>query len=172
MGSSHYKGSLAMFGELRLLRAICLPVILGLSGCASWFTDEQPAPEVHLVKVEVVKANLLEQRFTLHLRVDNPNDDDLTVRRLTYRVYLERFLLSDGEHEQWFTVSPHSSRYFKVPVRTNLWPQIRDLVKLLHKPDHPIPYRLEGELEVGLFIGKDVHLKRNGVIIPGDFIPE
>ncbi|MGZ0702448.1 LEA type 2 family protein [Pseudomonas piscis] len=161
-----------MIGELRLLRILCLLGILGLCGCTSWFVDEDVDPEVHLVKVEVVKANLLEQRFTLHLRVDNHNDDDLTVRRLTYRVYLGPFLLSDGEHEHWFTVTPHSSRYFKVPVRTNLWPKIRDLVKLLHKPDRPIPYRLEGELEVGLFIGKDVHLKRNGVIIPGDFIPE
>ncbi len=161
-----------MIGELRLLRILCLLGLLNLCGCTSWFVDEDVDPEVHLVKVEVVKANLLEQRFTLHLRVDNHNDDDLTVRRLTYRVYLGPFLLSDGEHEHWFTVTPHSSRYFKVPVRTNLWPQIRDLVKLLHKPDRPITYSLEGELEVGLFIGKDVHLKRNGVIIPGDFIPE
>lgn len=161
-----------MIGELRALRAVCLFGLLSLSGCASWFTDEDLAPAVHLVKVEVVKANLLEQRFTLHLRVDNPNDSDVTVRRLTYRVYLERFLLSEGEHEHWFTVTSHSSRYFKVPVRTNLWPQIRDVVKLLRKPERPIPYRLEGELEIGLFIGQDVHLKRNGVIIPGDFIPE
>ncbi|MFJ7143254.1 MAG: LEA type 2 family protein [Pseudomonas protegens] len=161
-----------MIGELRALRAVCLLGLLSLSGCVSWFTDEDLAPAVHLVKVEVVKANLLEQRFTLHLRVDNPNDSDLTVRRLTYRVYLERFLLSEGEHEHWFTVSPHSSRFFKVPVRTNLWPQIRDVVKLLRNPERPIPYRLEGELEIGLFIGQDVHLKRNGVIIPGDFIPE
>ncbi|KAF0863271.1 LEA type 2 family protein [Pseudomonas sp. LD120] len=161
-----------MIGALRLLPTLCLLGLLSLSGCASWFTTEQLDPEVHLVKVEVIKANLLEQRFTLRLRVDNPNDSDLTVRRLIYRIYLDRFLLSDGEHEHWFTVTPHSSGYFNVPVRTNLWPQIRDVVKLLRKPERPIPYRLEGELEIGLFIGKDVHLKRNGVIIPGDFIPE
>ena len=161
-----------MIGELRALRAVCLFGLLSLSGCASWFTDEDLAPAVHLVKVEVVKANLLEQRFTLHLRVDNPNDSDLTVRRLTYRVYLERFLLSEGEHEHWFTVRPKHSAYFKVPVRTNLWPQVREVVKLLEKPREQIPYRLEGELETGLFIAHYVHLERNGVIIPADLIPE
>ncbi|MGC5702910.1 LEA type 2 family protein [Pseudomonas sp. NFXW11] len=161
-----------MIAALRLLPILCLLGLLGLSGCRSWSGSEERDPTVHLARVEVVKANLLEQRFTLHLRVDNPNDSELTVRRLTYKVYLEQLLLSEGEHEHWFSVSPHSSRLFKVPVRTNLWPQVREVVKLLRKPQRPIPYRLEGELEVGLFIGRDVHLKRNGVIIPGDFIPE
>ena len=67
---------------------------------------------------------------------------------------------------------PRKSAYFKVPVRTNLWPKVRDLVKMLKKSDQPIPYRLEGEMETGLFIAHYVHLERNGVIIPADFIPE
>ncbi|MNW10568.1 hypothetical protein D3C71_2078130 [compost metagenome] len=59
-----------------------------------------------------------------------------------------------------------------MPIRTNLWQHLREVVKLLKKPDQPIPYRLEGELKTGLFIGNDVHLSRYGEIIPGDFIPE
>ena len=43
---------------------------------------------------------------------------------------------------------------------------------LLETPDQPIPYRLEGTLQTGLFYGYDVHLTRKGEIIPGDFIPE
>ncbi|MNG29930.1 hypothetical protein D3C84_1154410 [compost metagenome] len=67
---------------------------------------------------------------------------------------------------------PRHSAYFKVPIRTNLWPQVRDVVKLLEKPREQIPYRLEGELETGLFIAHYVHLERNGVIIAADFIAE
>ena len=161
-----------MIGELRALRAVCLFGLLSLSGCASWFTDEDLAPAVHLVKVEVVKANLLEQRFTLHLRVDNPNDSDLTVRGLEYRVHLGDILLADGEYEHWFTIGPRHSAYFKVPIRTNLWPRVKDVVKMLKSPNQQIPYRLQGEMETGLFIAHYVHLARNGVIIPADLIPE
>lgn len=57
-------------------------------------------------------------------------------------------------------------------MRTNLWPQVREIADLLKNPDRPIPYRLEGELKTGLFIGNDVHVMRNDEIIPGDFIPE
>jgi len=155
-----------------LLRIACLLLFIGLGGCASWQGDAPPEPQVHLVKVEVIRARLLEQRFMLHFRVDNPGTSDLTVRSLTYRIHLGDLLLTDGEHEHWFTVPPGDSGYFKVPIRTNLWPQVRDVVKLLQKPRQQIPYRLEGELETGLFIAHYVHLERNGVIIAADFIAE
>lgn len=151
---------------------LTLLLFLGLGGCASWFSDDEPEPQVHLVKVEVVRAKLMEQRFLLFFRVDNPRDSDLTVRGLEYRIHLGDMLLTEGEHEHWFTVSPRRSAFFKVPIRTNLWPKVRDLVKLLKKPEQPIPYRLEGELETGVFIAHYVHLARKGVIIPADLIPE
>ncbi|ROM70228.1 hypothetical protein BK654_28245 [Pseudomonas brassicacearum] len=156
----------------RWLRLTCLLLFVGLGGCASWQRDEAPEPQVHLVKVEVVRARLLEQKFMLHFRVDNPGDSDLTVRGLTYRIHLGDLLLTEGEHEHWFTVGPQRSGYFKVPIRTNLWPQVREVVKLLEKPRQQIPYRLEGELETGLFLAHYVHLERNGVIIAADFIAE
>ena len=149
-----------------------LSLLLGLGGCASWFSDDSVDPAVHLVKVEVVRAKLLEQKFILHFRIDNPNDSDLTVRGLEYRIHLADMLLAEGEHEHWFTVTPHSSRYFKVPVRTNLWRQLKPIAKLLEHPERPIPYRLEGELSSGLFFARDLHLLRKGEIIPADLIPE
>ena len=161
-----------MLGRRRTCQCFILMLILNLGGCASWFSDDSVDPAVHLVKVEVVRAKLLEQKFILHFRIDNPNDSDLTVRGIEYRIHLGDILLTEGEHEHWFTVGPKRSAYFKVPIRTNLWPKVRDLVKLLKKPEQPIPYRLEGELETGIFIAHYVHLARNGVIIPADLIPE
>ena len=154
------------------LQTLILLLFLGLGGCASWFSDDEPDPEVHLVRVEVVRAKLLEQRFVLHFRIDNPNNSDLTVRGLEYRIHLGDILLAEGEHEHWITVGPKRSGFYKVPIRTNLWPKVRDLVKQLKSPRQPVPYRLEGEMETGLFIAHYVHLARNGVIIPADLIPE
>ena len=85
---------------------------------------------------------------------------------------LADMLLTEGEHEHWFTVGPKRSAYFKVPIRTNLWPKVKHVVKLLKNPNQQIPYRLQGEMETGLFIAHYVHLERNGVIIPADLTPE
>ena len=156
----------------RTIKTIALAMLLMVSGCTSWFDSGDKDPDVHLEKVELVQAKLLEQRFRLHFRVDNPNDSTLTVRGLSYAVYLGTIKLTEGENEHWFSVQPKSSADYVIPVRTNLWPQIRDVVQMLKNPDKPVPYRLEGELKTGLFIGYDVQVNHNGEIIPGDFIPE
>ncbi|MCY0108778.1 LEA type 2 family protein [Pseudomonas monsensis] len=161
-----------MLGRWRTFQLFTLMLTLSLGGCASWFSDDSVDPAVHLVNVEVVRAKLLEQKFILHFRIDNPNDSDLTVRGLEYRIHLGDLLLAEGEHEHWFTVGPKRSAYFKVPIRTNLWPQVKEVVKMLKNSNQPIPYRLQGEMETGLFIAHYVHLERNGVIIPADLIPE
>lgn len=161
-----------MDSRAQITKTIALVTILMLSGCASWFGSADKDPDVQLVKVELVQAKMLEQRFKLHFRVDNPNDSTLTVRGLSYTVYLGTIKLTEGENEHWFSVEPSSHATFVIPVRTNLWPHVRPLVKLLESPDRPIPYRFEGTLETGLFYGYDVHLTRKGEIIPGDFIPE
>ncbi|WP_130904376.1 MULTISPECIES: LEA type 2 family protein [unclassified Pseudomonas] len=156
------------FAQCLLMLALCL----GLGGCASWFASDEPDPEVHLTRVEVVRAKLLEQRFVLHFRIDNRSENELTVRGMEYRIHLGDILLVDGEHEHWISIGPKASRFYKVPIRTNLWPKVRDLVKQLKNSEQGIPYRLEGEMETGLFIAHYVHLERNGVIIPADLIPE
>ena len=161
-----------MDARAQIIKATALAMVLMLSGCVSWFDSGDKDPDIRLVRVELVQAKLLEQRFKLHFIVDNPNESTLTVRGLSYTVYLGTIKLTEGEREHWFSVEPNSQADFVIPVRTNLWPQVRPLVKLLETPDQPIPYRLEGTLETGLFYGYDVHLTRKGEIIPADFIPE
>lgn len=149
-----------------------LILIATLSGCQSWLNAGPVDPDIHLVKVEVIKAKLLQQRFELRFRVDNPNDSELTVRGLRYKIHIEQMLLTEGESNEWLSVPPHGRAYFTVAIRTNLWRHARQLAKRLEKYEQPIHYRLEGELKTGLFIGYDVHVARNGEIIPADFIPE
>ena len=157
-----------MVSQARVFRtySLLLALMLGLSGCASWFADDTPAPEVRLVKVDPVRVKLLEQKFKLYFRVDNRDDSDLTVRGLIYKISLADVELTEGESNEWLTIPPHGRGFFKVTVRTNLWPQVREIADLLKNPHRPIPYRLEGELKTGLFIGNDVHVMRNGEIIP------
>jgi LEA14-like dessication related protein len=155
-----------------VIRIIGLALMLSLTGCASWFGGQQQEPEVHLVKVQVVKARLLQQHFMLSFRIDNPNDSRLRVRGLVYRVTLGGILLADGEADNWFTVAPHGREFFDVPVRTNLWEHLRDVIKLLKHPDQPVPYLLEGRLKSGILFRHNQRLRHSGEIIPGDFIPE
>lgn len=151
---------------------LLLAVGSGLSGCATWLGGGFKDPDVQLVKVDVVRARLLEQEFQLRFRVDNPNDVSLPIRGLVYTVFLNDVKLASGESATWFTVPANGSEEFEVPVHTNLWRHMKYIVKLLEKPDKPIRYRLEGEVKTGLMFGRRVQLARSGQIVPGDYLPE
>lgn len=158
--------------QAQMIRIFSLIWLFGLvSGC-SWIAGDFQQPEVKLVKVDVVKARLLEQEFTLRFRIDNPNDFSLPVRGLAYKVKLNDVDLAEGESSTWFTVPANGHETFEVPVTTNLWRHMKYIVKLLEDPDKPIRYRLDGEVKTGLLFGRSVHIASNGEIIPGDFIPE
>lgn len=161
-----------MMLQTRLIKLLCLCMLLGLSGCATWVTGGSEDPDVKLLKIDVVKAKLLQQDFKIRFRVDNPNNASVLVRGLRYKIVLNEILLSEGESTDWFIVKGNSHRNFSVPIRTNLWEHLKDISKMLGKPDKPIHYRLEGKLKTGFIFGHSVRIQRNGDIIPGSFIPE
>lgn len=164
-----------MFSQVRfhiIALTIISGLLSGLTGCTSWFSGDFQDPEVRLVKVDVIKAKLLEQQFSLRFRIDNPNDFELPMRGLSYDIELNGVPLAEGESSEWLNVPAHGHSNFEVPVRTNLWRHLKGVVKALEDPNRPIRYRLSGEVKTGLLFGRDVHLQRNGEIIPGDHIPE
>lgn len=151
---------------------LTLGLLVSLGGCSSWLTDDFRDPEVRLLKVDVVKAKLLEQKFVLRFRIDNPNDISLPIRGLNYNVKLNGVLLAEGQSDKSFTVPARGHQTFEVPVRTNLWRHLKRIVNSLEDPDEPISYQLQDEVKTGLMFGRSVHLQRNGEIIPGNYIPE
>jgi LEA14-like dessication related protein len=161
-----------MVFQAKLIRVICILLMLASSGCASLFTGGAEDANVKLLRVDVVKAKLLKQDMKLRFRVDNPNDASIWVRGLRYKVILNDILIADGDYSDWFIVKANSHRNFTVPIRTNLWEHLKDVTRMLGKPNQPIHYRLEGKLKTGFIFGHGVRIDRNGEIIPGDLIPE
>ena len=149
-----------------------LIVLLMASGCSTFSSDDTRDPDVKLLKVDVVKARLLKQDLKLRFRIDNPNDSNLWVRGLRYKVVLNDMLIADGEYSDWFIVKANGHKHFSVPIRTNLWEHLKDITRMLGKPNQPIHYRLEGTLKTGFLFGDSVRIGRDGDIIPGDLIPE
>ncbi|TWI53051.1 LEA14-like dessication related protein [Pseudomonas duriflava] len=146
-------------------------LLFGLTGC-SWFGRSFEDPEVQLTQVDLVKARLWGQEFLLHFQVENPNSRELPIRGLSYTVYLEEIPLAHGETGQHFTVPANGSKDFTVPVQTNLWRYMKDVVRMIKRTHDPIHYRLDGEIKTGLMFGRSVYISRSGEIVPNNFLPE
>ncbi|MBJ9975950.1 LEA type 2 family protein [Pseudomonas sp. S75] len=153
-------------------RNVLLAIVLSwLSGCASWGDTDRARPDVHLVRVETVKARLHQQLFVLHLRIDNPTDSRLFIRNLSYKVHLGDLMLAQDEVSLWRSVGAHSRRTFKIEVRTNLWQFLKPLAKKL-RGSKPLDYRLQADLATGLIVHQDLHVTRSGEIMRGNLKPE
>lgn len=159
-----------MTSTIRL--SILLAVLSGLTGCSTWFTGNFEDPHIELRHVELVKARLVEQHFNLTFEIDNPNNVRLPVRGMVYSLHLNGVELADSQSDTWFTVPANGRHRFEVPVRTNLWRHLKKVVRLLEKPEQPIRYQLRATIKTGWLFGRKVHLKRDGEIIPGDYLPE
>ncbi len=155
-----------------ITRLAILSVTLLLSACSSLFSSDFRDPSIHLTRVEVVRAKMLEQRFNLYFKVNNPNSISLDIQDIRYSVFLNEIKLASGQSNASFTLPPNSTTEIKVPVRSNLWRNLKQVIKMLKNPHEPINYRLEGEVEVGSWFGRSVQLQRSGEIIPSNFIPE
>lgn len=153
-------------------RTAMLGLLLCLQACSSLFVEDFKDPSIHLEKVEVVRAKLLEQKFNLYFRIENPNDFSLDIADLGYSVYLNDIQLASGQSSISYELPANSSTQIKVPVRTNLWRNLKQVIKMLKNPNDPIHYRLEGQVEAGSWFSRSVHLSRSGELVPGNFIPE
>jgi LEA14-like dessication related protein len=147
-------------------------LILSLSGCSLWPTSSYRDPHIHLLKVQVVKAKLVQQDFNLLFKVENENDSRILVRGLRYKIMLNDVMLADDRSSQWFFVPAHGQKTFTVPVRTNLWKHLKPISRMLKKPEQTIRYRLEGKLKTGLLFRDTVVVGRSGEITPGALIED
>lgn len=152
------------------LRLLLGAVLLALGGCSTWLTDDFIKPEIQLIKVDVERARLLDQRFLLHFQIDNPNSMSLPVRGLDYRLTLAGVPLAEGHSSDWFTIEAHSRKVVKIPVRTNLWRNLKTVIAALKDPQHPLPYQFEGRIDTGLLFNKQVPLRKQGQITPGAYL--
>lgn len=142
------------------------------SGCSTWFSNDFESPQVELVNAEVVHARLLEQQFKLHFRIDNPNQHSLPVRGIEYQVELNGIPLGKGTSNRLASIPANGHSYYEIPIYTNIWRQIRNLVRMLESPDQQVDYSLQVRIKTGLFYKKYVELSRRGYITPGDYLKD
>ena len=134
---------------------VALAASAGLGGCASLGTSLTP-PELSIVRVELVKSDLFEQRIKARMRVQNPNDRELAVRGLTYTIEVGGEEFGRGMSGGSFIVPAMGEAEFDMTVTANVAGTLLKLAEKAQKaggrtPDS-IDYRIVGQvsLDAGL----------------------
>jgi LEA14-like dessication related protein len=127
------------------------------------------APRVSLADIGVGGGGLLEQRFVLRLRVQNPNDRDIPLDGLSFTVELNGEEFAHGVSNRPVVLQRLSDTLVDVEGVSNLAAVVTQLQHFKAGPDgrEALNYRIHGKLASGL-MGSIPFDRQGEIALPGD----
>lgn len=122
----------------------CLLNALLLAGCTA-LQPKQEAPRISLVGIEVIEVRLLEQRFGLTLRVQNPNRQALNIDGISFAVEINGKDFAQGVSASKVQVPGFGEALLAVEASSTLF-DIIDQLRDLEQRNAPIDYRIHGNI--------------------------
>lgn len=146
----------------------CLVVVVSMAGCAGWLSKGEP-PEVLVTNITPLESTAFEQRLQIDVRVRNPNDYDLQVTGVDFRLDLNGKRLARGVSNKEFTVPRLSDAVVSIETSTSMLDIARQVVGfrqsdaltygisgLFYLPSGKLPFESRGVLlEPGAFSGTE-----------------
>jgi LEA14-like dessication related protein len=133
-----------------LARAGVAIVLAALSGCSA-LAPKLEAPRLTLVRAAMTSADIFNQQFLVRVHVENPNDRELPIKGIDYKLFLEGDSFAEGISNRPFVVPALGETEFDMTVRTNFVSGMARLLSRLNGRDQ-MQYTLEGKVltELGL----------------------
>jgi LEA14-like dessication related protein len=132
----------------RYLGMIALAAMaLGLGACATLMQRLEP-PRVSLAGLELEEIGLFEQRYRLRLRIQNPNDVELPIAGMDFRLYLNDEEFASGLSDQPVTVPAFGEQVIEARVTSSITGIIEQLQRFSRAEAQTFSYRLAGHVKV------------------------
>ena len=134
------------------LRAVMLLGLLLLTQSCSLFGPKLTVPRLKVVSIGMLSADLFSQQFLVRMNVQNPNDRELPIKGIDYKLFLQGDSFAEGVTTAAFVIPALGESQFDMTVRTNFVSSIGRLVQRLNGKSK-VEYVIEGTVftRLGLF---------------------
>ena len=132
--------------------------LLLLTACAQ-VPKPQP-PKVGLADIVLLDGNLLQQRLRIDLDVANPNDFDIPLDGLTFRLEVNDRLLAEGLSDDRVTIPRFGEARVSVLATTSIFDIMQQVLAL--QDGNRLSYRLAGEAYVSGFLIRRLPFEKSG----------
>ena len=149
-----------MMAAGQALRLLALALLVVLSGGCS--LTRLQAPDITPTAVELVDAQVTEQRFKVALHVQNPNDRDLPIKSVNCTLQVEGVEVGRGESDAPFNVPAHGESDFNLMVTTNLAASVPDLAMRIFRSGDLPSYRLSGSVNPDITLLPPIPFSKSG----------
>jgi len=144
----------------RLVGAVVCAFAFCLTACN---TPKISVPKLALVSVAMTSADIFNQQFMVRLNVENPNDQELPITGIDYKLFLEGDSFSEGVSNKPFTVPAKGDADFDMIVRTNFVSSAGRLVSRLNGRDQ-VQYVVEGKVLTEISGLKKIPFQESGTV--------
>ena len=128
-------------------------------GCAS-FAPHLKAPDLQVVGLNYLGGDSRHQQLRLRIQVTNPNDRQIDVRAIDYKVALAGSHFADGSSAEPFTVPALGQSEFNLNVNAD----VAALVSVVgaHLNDTSLDYELTGTLHLAEGMLRNIPFRNHG----------
>ncbi|GFE79008.1 hypothetical protein GCM10011487_10080 [Steroidobacter agaridevorans] len=141
---------------------VILALAVGVNGCSA-MRPKLEAPRLALVAVAMMSADIFNQQFLIRMNVENPNDRELPVTGLDYKIFLEGDGFAEGKLNKPFTVPANGEMDFEMTVRTNFVSGVGRLLSRLNGRTQ-VNYAVEGKLLTDIRFLKKIPFNETGSV--------
>lgn len=145
-----------------LARGIVAAALLWLAGCSA-LAPKIAVPQLSVVQVAMTSADVFNQQFLVRVRVENPNDRELPVKKIDYELFLEGDSFAEGTNAKPFVVPALGETDFDMMVRTNFVSGLGRLVSRLQGRTQ-VNYVFEGKVYADVGMVKKIPFQQSGTV--------
>jgi LEA14-like dessication related protein len=125
-----------------------------LAGCTGLFLNAE-RPRVNIANIEPKDMKLLEQVFTMDLRIQNPGESAIHIRGLTFELEINDRPFATGVSDRQLIIEPFTSQVVQVEAVTTLASLLRQVSRVQKSVDaQKLEYRLKGTIHTGEAFGR------------------
>jgi LEA14-like dessication related protein len=151
----------------RLVRRVCalaaITALAMLAGCSSFGGPKLEVPRLTLMRVSTTSADMFSQQFLVKMNVENPNDQELPVKAIDYKLFFEGDSFAEGMSKRAFVVPAKGEIEVDMTVTSNFVSALGRLLTRLNGRDQ-INYVFEGTLMTEAKSAKKIPFQETGSV--------
>ena len=146
------------------LRATFVALLVTLASCSTLGPKLVP-PQVSLLGIQIMSADMFAQQFMVRVKVENPNDLEVAVSGLEYEIFLMGDSFAEGASDSSFVLPAKGEAEFDMIVKTNF---VSSLGRLVSRTSggklEDVPYQVTGKLKLEKGIMRTIPFSRAGTV--------
>lgn len=143
-----------------------LALVVVVGACAGMGAIREP-PRVSVISIEPVDLQLLEQRYVITLRVQNPNDRAITIKGLDYEIRVNDEVFGRGVSNARVELPAYGEALAEVELVSTLSRLLRQFQALIERRTPSLDLAIDGGVSVEGIPGAIPFHFENQLVLPG-----